>query len=83
MAHQLAEQSKLYHKTTGTRYRILTISVHPIEKKIETTRQIVSSQLRSAAAMTFPIDEHVSAVVNAPSRDAATRKIFGRPTNKK
>ena len=76
MVHQHAEQLKLYHKTTGIRYKILTISVHPIEKKIETNRQIVARQLRSASAISIPADEHVSAVINDTSN---LKKKRGRP----
>ncbi len=79
MAHKLAEEQKLFHRTTGTRYRRLTISVHPFEKTITTNRQIAARELRSAAAMTIPNDAHVSAVVNAPTKTKRT----GRPKKQK
>ena len=42
--HEFATNINLHHLTTGTRYHKLTISVNPIEKKEENTRQKIASQ---------------------------------------
>ena len=61
--HKLAEELELFHITTGTRYRKLTVSVNNIDKQAINYRQITARKLRSAAAYEIPNDVHVNDVL--------------------
>ena len=61
--HEFATNINLHHLTTGTRYHKLTISVNPIEKKEENTRQKIASQLQAVAVTVIPCNENVNDVI--------------------
>ena len=63
--HELSETLKIYHLTSGTRYKRITVSKTQIEKKLTTSRHQTSNLLQKLASPVIPNNIHVSEIVTA------------------
>ena len=66
----------MYHCTTGKRYKRITISTDPIEKKVTTTKQKTAQLLQILTASNVP---HSTNVANVLASEKDSGKPRGRP----
>ena len=77
--HQMADNLNIFHNTTETRYKILTVSTQPIEKKNKTTRQKTAELLKEASKTSFSENDNVNEVLSDKTMPKRPR---GRPRKK-
>ena len=75
--HQLAENLNIFHITTGTRYRVITVSTKPIEKVNKTNRQKTAQILVEISKPNVPVSENVTEVLL--DNNTVEKRPVGRP----
>jgi hypothetical protein len=75
--HQLAKNLKIFHITTETRYRVITVSTKPIEKVNKTNRQKTTQILVGISKPNVPVSETVTEVLL--DNNTVKKRPVGRP----